>query len=111
MAKIPEFKSVKEAAEFWDTHDTTEYFDDMEDAELSVKGEQSLSPRCEHCGDILLSRYIDLDILDGALALHNARQLYCRRCGHTIRLAPETEALVEALSAAFQRVKQETAAA
>lgn len=31
LKPIPEFKSYKEEAEFWDTHDTTEYFD-MENA-------------------------------------------------------------------------------
>lgn len=30
MKKIPEFKSAKEIAEFWDTHSSAEYWHDME---------------------------------------------------------------------------------
>ena len=33
MAKIPKFKNEKEAAEFWTTHDSTDYLDDMEEDE------------------------------------------------------------------------------
>ena len=28
--KVPKFKNLKEEREFWDTHDTTEYIDDLE---------------------------------------------------------------------------------
>jgi hypothetical protein len=30
MAKIPKFKTLEEAAEFWDTHDFEDYVDDTE---------------------------------------------------------------------------------
>src|SRR6266581_524679 len=30
-SRIPHFKTVKEAAEFWDTHDSTEFEDEFED--------------------------------------------------------------------------------
>ena len=29
-SKIPEFKSIKEEAAFWDTHDITDYLDELE---------------------------------------------------------------------------------
>jgi hypothetical protein len=29
-SKIPEFKSIKEEAVFWDTHDITDYLEEME---------------------------------------------------------------------------------
>lgn len=29
MAKLPKFKNERELAEFFDSHDSTEYFDDM----------------------------------------------------------------------------------
>jgi len=29
--KVPEFKSIKEEREFWDTHESTQYPDDFED--------------------------------------------------------------------------------
>ncbi len=34
MAKIPKFKDEIEESEFWDTHDFTDYFDDMEDVDV-----------------------------------------------------------------------------
>jgi hypothetical protein len=35
--KIPEeFKTYEEAAEFWDTHDSTDYIDDLEEVEMNV---------------------------------------------------------------------------
>ncbi len=30
--KVPKFKNLKEEREFWDTHDSTDYLDDFEDA-------------------------------------------------------------------------------
>ncbi|MCD5407981.1 BrnA antitoxin family protein, partial [Candidatus Bipolaricaulota bacterium] len=30
---IPEFKSLREEAEFWDTYDTTEFLDEFEEAD------------------------------------------------------------------------------
>jgi len=34
MAKLPEFKSEQELAEFLDTHDSTDYFDDTEEVDI-----------------------------------------------------------------------------
>lgn len=34
--RIPEFASIEEAAEFWDTHDTTEFEDEWETIDLDV---------------------------------------------------------------------------
>jgi len=31
MAKIPRFRTEEEIREFWDTHDSAAYFEDMED--------------------------------------------------------------------------------
>jgi predicted DNA binding CopG/RHH family protein len=31
--KVPKFKSLKEEREFWETHDSTEYLDDLEVAD------------------------------------------------------------------------------
>lgn len=36
MTKIPKFKNDKEAAEFWDTHNSTEYLDEMEEVRVKV---------------------------------------------------------------------------
>lgn len=37
MAKIPKFKTLEEAAEFWDTHDFEDYVDDTEPVTVTVK--------------------------------------------------------------------------
>ncbi|MBU1152950.1 BrnA antitoxin family protein [bacterium] len=36
MAKIPKFKSEKEMQEFWATHDSADYFDDMIDDKVEI---------------------------------------------------------------------------
>ncbi len=36
MKKIPEFKSLEEAAEYWDTHSFADHFDDTEPVEIEV---------------------------------------------------------------------------
>ena len=37
LEKIPEeFKTYEEAADFWDTHDSTDYLDNLEEIELEV---------------------------------------------------------------------------
>jgi len=50
MGRIPDFKSDKEAAEFWDTHDLTDFEDELELAEdvVFVKPEtQTISIRMD----------------------------------------------------------------
>lgn len=37
MVKIPEFKDLKEMAEFWDTHSSSEYWEDMEECDDTFK--------------------------------------------------------------------------
>ena len=36
MAKIPKFKSETEIQEFWSTHDSADFWDDMEDDEVDI---------------------------------------------------------------------------
>ena len=36
MKKIPQFKTEQEMRDFWDTHDSADYFEDMDDDEISV---------------------------------------------------------------------------
>jgi len=47
-SRIPEFATIQEAAEFWDTHDTTEFEDEWEEVEgvqfvIIKKGKLTLS--------------------------------------------------------------------
>ena len=39
MAKIPGFRTEPEMWEFWDAHDSAEYFEDMEDDEVRITSE------------------------------------------------------------------------
>ncbi len=34
--KIPKFKTIQEEARFWDTHDVTDYLDELEPVDLEV---------------------------------------------------------------------------
>ncbi|MCB9438399.1 MAG: hypothetical protein H6673_15595 [Anaerolineales bacterium] len=45
--KIPQFKTIQEEAEFWDTHDFTDYLDEMKPIQVSYKPqmEQTMSVR------------------------------------------------------------------
>ena len=40
MAKIPGFRTEQEMREFWDTHDSAEYFEDMNDDEVRIAFKQ-----------------------------------------------------------------------
>ena len=108
MAKIPEM-SVEEEALFWDTHDATDYLDDMEPVEVeidpSVKSPRDLSPRCPVCDDVLLSRYVDVEVAGGRATLHGLRELYCRE-GHITRLAPEAEEIVRRVEEVLRMEKE-----
>lgn len=39
VSRIPDFKSREEEAEFWDTHDVTEFWDELEPSKLEVSRE------------------------------------------------------------------------
>jgi hypothetical protein len=54
MTKIPRFRTEQEMREFWDTHDSAEYFEDMGDDEVSVefkrdKGVLAIPRGAENC--------------------------------------------------------------
>src|SRR3954453_7012783 len=36
MAKIPQFASEQEEADFWDTHDSMDYMDDMTEIDVTI---------------------------------------------------------------------------
>ena len=44
MAKIPEFRTEQEMREFWDTQDSAEYFEDMNDdgVQIAFKPDEGL---------------------------------------------------------------------
>ena len=51
VSKIPEFKSRAEEAHFWDTHDITDYWDEMEDVKIEFldepKREETITVRVQ----------------------------------------------------------------
>ena len=107
--RLPKFKTREEAADFWDTHSSIDYLDDLEEVELqvhpSVKSPHDLSPRCpHHKNQVLYSRRRNLVIADGFATLNHVRELYCPRGDYT-RLAPETQAILKRAEAALKRVQ------
>ena len=36
--QLPKFKSIDEAGEFWDTHDFSDYWDDLKEVHLTMPG-------------------------------------------------------------------------
>lgn len=57
MTKIPDFKTLDEAVEFWESHDSADYFDDMHEVTFDAELRQNLlyprlvilTHRPEHC--------------------------------------------------------------
>ena len=98
MTSIPEMTRAQEA-QFWETHDATDYLDEMEPVTVTV----GPRPRnqCSVCGRVLLSRYVDIDLAGGRARLRQLRQLYCP-AGHESYLAPEAQRLVDAVEAVLR---------
>jgi hypothetical protein len=101
MAEIPNM-TREEEAEFWKTHDVTDY-DDSEPIEM----EMGPRPRnhCLVCGDVLLSRYVDVEVAGGRAVLRELRELHCCQ-GHEARLAPEAQRIVDAIEAVISLVPE-----
>ncbi len=83
MTKIPELKTLDEAVEFWKTHDTSDYWEEMEDVEFEVKLHKDifhpnlivLTHRPEYC----LGSELDFeDILIEYTTLSNERLVIIR---------------------------------
>ncbi|MBM4458834.1 MAG: hypothetical protein FJ011_13865 [Chloroflexi bacterium] len=101
MAKIPEM-TREEEAEFWKTHSSVDYLDDMEPVEVefhpNIKNSRDLSRRCPVCDDVLLFRYANRDAAGGRVTLHRLMEFYCRQ-GHGVWLAPEAAKELRAIEA------------
>jgi hypothetical protein len=98
MISIPEMTRVQEA-KFWETHDATDYLDEMESVTVTV-GPRPRN-RCSVCSQVMLSRYVDMDLAGGRAQLRQVRQLYCPD-GHESRLAPEAQRLADAVEAVLR---------
>ena len=98
MTTIPRMTRAQEAR-FWETRDATDYLDEMESVTVTV-GPRPRN-RCSVCSQVLLSRYVDMDLAGGRAQLRQLRQLYCPD-GHESRLAPEAQRLVDAVEAVLR---------
>lgn len=65
IKRVPDFASIEEEAEFWDTHDATEYLDDLEPVEFTV------SPTLTN--SYMLSIRLDKEIFDEIRAAAKAK--------------------------------------
>lgn len=95
MAKIPQMTRVEEQ-EFWETHDATDFLDEMEP--VAVTRATHTESICSVCGETMRSRFIDIEIADRRLQLRRTRELYCPN-GHETRLALADQRLADALEA------------
>jgi hypothetical protein len=86
-------------AKFWETHDATDYLDEMEPVVVTV-GPRPRN-RCSVCSQVMLSRYVDIDLAGGRAQLRQVRQLYCPD-GHESHLAPEAQRLADAVEAVLR---------
>ena len=92
MAKLPEFETVDEEVKFWETHDSADYWDDMEEVNFEVDLHQNLiHPRlviltrqpdhCPRCGRDLENVRIDY-VAWGNDHLLIIRDVPALRCGN-----------------------------
>lgn len=74
MEKIPKFQSKKEEAEFWATHDLTDYLDELEEVkesiELDSKLEETIKKRAQKR---LLTIRLDLKQVEEAKGIAEER--------------------------------------
>ena len=95
MAKIPDFKTQDKAVEFWETHDSADYWEDMEEVSFEVALHQNLfhpklivlthrpeyCPRCQHDLDDTVIEYAARN--NGhLLVIRDVPALRCRASGH-----------------------------
>ena len=95
MAKIPEFETLDEAVEFWETHDSTDYWEDMKDVQFDVDLHKNLlhpkltvltsrpphCPRCQHNLDDIIIEYVTA-VGERLLVIRDVPALRCQKNGH-----------------------------
>lgn len=97
----------EEEAQFWATHSSADYWEDLEEVSAKPNGDTEKhprrSPRCPVCGEVLLSRYVERETADGRATIHRLRELYCRQ-GHFARLADDAERVVRAVEKTLAKI-------
>jgi YgiT-type zinc finger domain-containing protein len=95
MAKIPDFQTLDEAVEFWESHDSTDYWEDMEEVGFEVDLRRDLlhpklvvlthrpehCPRCQHDLEDIVIEYVIWNN-EHLLVIRDVPALRCRANGH-----------------------------
>ncbi len=95
MTKIPDFTTLDEAVEFWESHDSADYWDDMEEVAFEVNLQQNLfhpklvvlthqperCPRCHHGLEDIVIEYVSW-VREHLLMIRDVPALQCRINGH-----------------------------
>ncbi len=95
MSEIPDFKTLEEEVEFWETHDSADYWGDMEEAEFETDLHQNLlhprmitlirrPERCPRCGNDLDDAVVEHVAWNCGhlLMIRDVPALRCQRTGH-----------------------------
>ncbi|NUO79895.1 YgiT-type zinc finger protein [candidate division KSB1 bacterium] len=111
MAKPLEFETVDEEVEFWESHSTADYWDDMEKVEFEVDLHRNLlhpklvfladqptkCPRCHHDLEETTIQYVTLR--DGRLVMiRDVPALRCRVNGHEYMLENTLDQIEQVLN-------------
>lgn len=111
MAKIPEFETVDEEVEFWETHSTADYWDGMEKAAFEVDRHRNLlhpklifladqptrCPRCQNEVDDVVIQYVTVQ--NGRLVMiRDVPALRCRVNGHEYMLEKTLDQVEQVLT-------------
>jgi YgiT-type zinc finger domain-containing protein len=95
MAKIPDFETLDEAVEFWESHDSSDYWEDMEEVEFEVDLHRNLlhpklviliyrPEHCPRCQGGLDDSVIEYVVWNNGhlLVIRDVPALRCRANGH-----------------------------
>jgi hypothetical protein len=99
MTKIPDFTTLDEAVDFWETHDSAEYFDEMQEVSFDVELHQPLfypnvvilthqpdhCPRCHQSLEPLVIEYVVWNS-GHLIVIRDVPVLQCRVNTHTYML-------------------------
>jgi hypothetical protein len=96
--KLPRFRSEDAEAAFWETHDFSEYLDELEEVQLEWAPDEDTYPSC---GATMNAEQFEVEVVEG-LCLRNLRRYRCPVC-HTTQLAPESLARINHADSLIKR--------
>lgn len=95
MTKIPEFETLTEAVEFWETHDSADYWDDLTEVDIKFDIYKNLlhprltvlthrpprCPRCQHDFEDISIEYV-VSIEGRLIIIRNVPAFRCQTNNH-----------------------------